>query len=297
LWSPLTVACRNWALCRIGVISSKPGCTGHWLINQNHQDVHGRHTTKQPDTFLSSRTTHRGLPMLATVNSHLTDSLFRPIIPVRPQPEPVRDIQQAARSARCRWPELADMVDAAVMLVEDCCLYEMAGEPTMLAFCRRAYSKASEGMGAWQGHLISLTAAGLGCTCDAWPPAIHAGPGDGLYCQDVLAALLQVYLRRPLRPLPHSPETLWQEALNELQYQMTKATFTNWLAGTRVVPEASSARLLTIEVRNRYAQEWLTHRLQPFITRAVAGIAGYCLEVCFVVATMRSDRLRIKEIL
>lgn len=231
--------------------------------------------------------------MLATVNSHLADSLFRQVLPARQQPGPVRDIQQAVRNAKRRWPELAQMVDAAVVLVEGDSLYEIAGETTALAICR---PDAAE-----RGSLVSQTATGLGCTCDAWPPATKAGPGDGLYCPDISAALLQIYLDRPLRqaqgklPLPYSPETLWQKALHELQYQMTKATFTSWLTGTRAIPEASSVGLLTVEVRNRYAQEWLTHRLQPVINRAVAGIAGYDLDVCFVVTPMRSDLLRIKE--
>ena len=230
--------------------------------------------------------------MLATVNSHLADSLFRQVLPVRQQPGPVRDIQQAVRNAKRRWPELAGMVDAAVVLVEDSCLYELAGEPTALAICRKA---CPEGGATGRGSLVSQTATGLGCTCDAWPPAKKAGPGDGLYCPDILAALLQIYLDRPFRPLPYSPETLWKKALHELQYQMTKATFTSWLTGTRVIPEACCADLLTVAVRSWYAQEWLTHRLQPVINRAVTGIAGYDLDVCFVVTPMRSELLRIKE--
>ena len=226
--------------------------------------------------------------MLATVNSHLADRLFRQVLPAWQQPSPVRDIQQATRNACRRWPELDGMVDVAATLVEGDSLYEMAGEPTLLALCR------PETTG--RGSLVSQTATGLGCTCDAWPPAKNAGPGDGLYCPDILATLLQVYLNRPFRPLPYSADTLWREALHELRHQMTKATFTSWLAGTRAVPEASSARMLTVEVRSWYAQEWLTHRLQPVIDRAVAGIAGYCLDVCFVVTPMRSIPLRTKEI-
>lgn len=227
--------------------------------------------------------------MLTTVNSHLADILFRQILPARQQPAPVRDIRQVIINARRRWPDLAGMVDVAVALVEGDSLYEMVGEPTLLAFCR------PETTG--RGSLVSQTATGLGCTCETWPPAKKAGPGDGLYCPDILAVLLQVYLNRPFRPLPYSPEALWQEALHELQYQMTKATFTSWLAGTKAIPEASSARLLTVEVRNQYAQAWLAHRLQPVITRVVAGIAGYDFDVRYRVGTMRSDQLCNKEIL
>jgi len=227
--------------------------------------------------------------MLATTKSHLADSLFRQVLPARQQQAPVLEIERAALNARRRWPDLAGMVDAAVVLVEGDSLYELVGDPAGLALCR------PEAIGL--GSVVSQTATGLGCTCDAWPPAQNTGPGDGLYCPDILAMLLQVYLKWPFPPLPYSPETLWQETLNELQYQMPRATFSSWLTGTRAVPEASTSRLLTIEVRNRYAQEWLAHRLQHVITRAVAGIAGYCLEVCFVVTTMRSDLLQTKEML
>ncbi len=230
--------------------------------------------------------------MLATMNSHLADSLFCQVLHAGQRPTPVRDIQRAIRNAKRRWPELAQMIDAAVALVEGNSLYAMAGEPTLMAFCRKACPEGTEGEASGRGSLVSQTATGLGCTCDAWPPAKKAGPGDGLYCPDILAALLQVYLNRAFRPLPYSPQALWQEALGELQHQMTKATFTSWLAGTKAVSEASSARLLTVEVRNQYAQEWLTHRLQPVINRVVAGVAGYDLDVCFVVTPMRSHRLR-----
>jgi hypothetical protein len=190
--------------------------------------------------------------------------------------------QQAVANAQKRWPDLAGMLPAAVVLVEEHAVCVFPYEAQGLAMCQPTSVSP--------GHLVSQTPTGLGCSCDAWPPTKRAGPGDGLYCPDILAVLLHVYLRRPVRPLPCSPETLWQEALAELQHQMTRATFTSWLAGTRAVPEARSAQLLTIEVRSRYAQEWLTHRLQPVIARTLAGIVGYCVEVQFVVTPMRNER-------
>ncbi len=140
-----------------------------------------------------------------------------------------------------------------------------------------------------QYRLIARTSAGLSCTCDGWPPAVRAGPGDGLYCAHILALLLQVYLRRPLRPLPCSPETLWRQALDELRRLVTRATFTSWLAGSRVAPEASTPLKLTVEVPTPYAQEWLAHRLQPVIAQTLAGIAGYPVDICFVCTSMRID--------
>ena len=63
---------------------------------------------------------------------------------------------------------------------------------------------------------------------------------------------------------------------------MIKATFNAWLADSCVFPEASSLTFMVIVVRNRYAQEWLTYRLHPVITRALAYITDYGVEAYFV---------------
>lgn len=219
--------------------------------------------------------------MLITANLQLSETLFRPLPALSSQPEPAREIEQAVRNARCRWPALANMVLDAVALMEGNSLYDMIGEPTMQACCLPGT--------AGQARLIARTATGLSCTCDNWPPAVRAGPGDGLYCAHILALLLQVYLRRPLSPLPYSPEALWQQALDELRRLVTRAAFTSWLAGSRVLLSASTPLRLTVEVPTPYAQEWLAYRLQPVIARTLAGIAGYPLDICFVCTSMRSD--------
>ena len=188
---------------------------------------------------------------------------------------PATDVQQATSKACRRWPELTDTLKAAATLVEAQFLYSMKGDGKVLALCRPP--------DLWQGHLVSLTAAGLGCDCDAWPPPAPAGPGDGLYCADILALLLQVHLRRPLLPLPHTPESLWQATLKELQRQLPAATFNSWLAGTYAVPTASSPLRLTVQARSPYAQEWLAHRLHAVISRTVAGIAGYGIDIKYTV--------------
>ena len=64
---------------------------------------------------------------------------------------------------------------------------------------------------------------------------------------------------------------------------MTKTTFNQWLLGSRVVDRASTLLSLTIAVRNRYAQEWLIHRLDPVISRTLAALAGYRVQAHFVV--------------
>ena len=128
----------------------------------------------------------------------------------------------------------------------------------------------------------SLTPTGLACTPETAADT-RTGPGDGLYCADILAYLLALYLEWPFLPLPFTPEELWQAALEELRLQMTRASFNQWLLGSAVVPEASTPFSLTVAARNRYAQEWLTHRLHPLITRTLAAVAGYVVQVRFVV--------------
>ncbi len=93
-----------------------------------------------------------------------------------------------------------------------------------------------------------------------------------------------------LLPPPYPPEILWPLALGELKPQMTKATFNTWLVDSQVIPEASSPTFLVISVRNQYAYEWLTYRLQPVIVRALASIAGYQVGVCFIPRVLRTMR-------
>jgi chromosomal replication initiation ATPase DnaA len=73
--------------------------------------------------------------------------------------------------------------------------------------------------------------------------------------------------------------------LNDLRYQMTKATFNNWLGNSNILTTASSPVFLVVVVRNVYAWEWLTYRLHPVVTRTVIGIAGDRVSICFIPRT------------
>lgn len=197
--------------------------------------------------------------------------LFRPLVLT----DEGDDIDRAIGTAGRRWPVLQPYLEGAARLVRARGLYETPRETPELALVRLPAE--------WRFRAVSPTPTGLACTCDGWPPVTHAGPGDGLYCQDILAYLLALYLQRPFSPLPFTPEELWQVALEELRLQMTKATFNQWLLGSAVVPGASTPLSLTVAVRNRYAQEWLTHRLHNAIVRTLGAIAGYRVQVHFVV--------------
>ena len=90
-------------------------------------------------------------------------------------------------------------------------------------------------------------------------------------------------------PLPSSPDALWQIALNDLRYQMTKATFNNWLGDSSVLMSASSPAFLVVVGRNVYAWEWLTYRLHPVVTRTVVHLVEGKVTVCFIPGTVQRN--------
>jgi hypothetical protein len=206
----------------------------------------------------------------------LLEALFRPTAMVLPLPLEQSLIDQAVANACRRWPELAEMVQAAADLVTGNGVYALPDASGAVALCKPA--------AGWEHGVVRATATGFGCTCRRWPPKVRAGPGDGRYCPDILAYLLTVYLKRPLADLLFSPETLWQTALDELRHEMLRATYDLWLAGTRIVVDASSPTLLVVAARGQMARAWLALRLHPVIVRTVRAIAGYRIEVRYVVA-------------
>jgi hypothetical protein len=177
-----------------------------------------------------------------------------------------------ARAAR-RWPGLHSSLRHAEIIAREEGVYQPPPAPHALALVKPATNLVF--------HLVRLSATGLACTCDGWPPTACAGPGDGLFCAHILAYLLALYLEQPLSPLPYSPEQLWELTLQELRLQMTGASFNQWLLGSAVVLEASSPLSLSVAVRNLYAQEWLNHRLHSLIVRTITSVAGYGVQVRF----------------
>ena len=78
-----------------------------------------------------------------------------------------------------------------------------------------------------------------------------------------------------------SPETVWKAALGELEMQMTRATFTTWLQGTRALSCADDE--FVIGVRNDFAKDWLENRLYDLIARTLSGVMNRPVDVRFVV--------------
>ena len=79
---------------------------------------------------------------------------------------------------------------------------------------------------------------------------------------------------------------VWQQALQELEMQMTRATFDQWLRGTWVGPSSDNG--LIVYARDGYAVDWLRARLCSPIRRTVNGIVGH--EVPIEFQTTPDDR-------
>jgi len=74
---------------------------------------------------------------------------------------------------------------------------------------------------------------------------------------------------------PFSEKSLastWKSALQELELQMTRGTFTRWLAGSELVSLTDGEA--TIQVRDGYAVDWCASRLRVPIERTLNDVAG-----------------------
>ena len=60
-----------------------------------------------------------------------------------------------------------------------------------------------------------------------------------------------------------TPAEIWNTALDELQYKMTKATFDTWVRPTHAIRMDDGAML--VGVHSPYAKEWLENRLHTTI--------------------------------
>jgi|GEM_PF-3421901 len=73
---------------------------------------------------------------------------------------------------------------------------------------------------------------------------------------------------------------LWNAMLVELQGQMTKATFDTWVKPS--FPISLRGNVLTLGVRNAYAQQWLSQQLSAMLSRTARHVADADIELNFV---------------
>jgi hypothetical protein len=84
----------------------------------------------------------------------------------------------------------------------------------------------------------------------------------------------------PQRPMTEDEKT-WSGALNELQLQMTKATFDTYVKDTRIVSHEDGT--IVVGAPNALARDWLENRLLTTIERTLVGIVGHSVKVEVVV--------------
>lgn len=82
---------------------------------------------------------------------------------------------------------------------------------------------------------------------------------------------------QPRQPL----QQIWARALEQLQLQMTRATFEAWLKQTALI-SIEANNVYVVETKNGFAKDWLENRLSTTIQRALAGIAGTDVTLKFV---------------
>ncbi len=78
------------------------------------------------------------------------------------------------------------------------------------------------------------------------------------------------------------PNDLWATALDELQLQMTQATFDTWLHDSTLA--SLQDNLFTIAVKDCYAKDWLESRLLTTIKRTLARLHQGPVDVAFTIA-------------
>jgi chromosomal replication initiator protein len=78
------------------------------------------------------------------------------------------------------------------------------------------------------------------------------------------------------------PQAAWQATLNELELQMTRATFNTWLKDAHLL--SCDDDCYVVGVQNAYAKDWLEHRLHDTIFRTLTAVSDSAAGLRFVVA-------------
>lgn len=76
-------------------------------------------------------------------------------------------------------------------------------------------------------------------------------------------------------------DQIWQATLQELQLQMTKATFDTWVKNTRAISYKDG--VFIVGAPDAFTKDWLENRLLTTVERIMVGIVGRPVEVQFIV--------------
>jgi len=102
---------------------------------------------------------------------------------------------------------------------------------------------------------------------------MYCHPGGGLSAPS--SELLE------MKGLQAAEDGMWSEVLLELRGTMTRATYHTWLAATELVGRIGEDTFV-VACRNRLAQDWLTHRLQGSVERALSSVVEKEVRILFV---------------
>lgn len=79
----------------------------------------------------------------------------------------------------------------------------------------------------------------------------------------------------------------WNDVLEALRIEMPRASFDTWVRDTR--PVQFDGKVLTVGVRNAYARDWLSSRMDDLINKMLARIMNQQVRVCFIVADVEEE--------
>lgn len=137
------------------------------------------------------------------------------------------------------------------------------------------------------GHTCALRVIPEGDEVISWVKAQRQAIASMLAQRGILHAVGVAENREPERGVetggePASKESqIWRAALDELQLQMTQATFDTWLRESKQV--SYEGGVMVVRVKNEYARDWLENRLHNTVRRTLARLAGCSVEVRYVV--------------
>src|SRR5690625_4899588 len=89
-------------------------------------------------------------------------------------------------------------------------------------------------------------------------------------------------------------DELWQAALEKIESQISRPSFETWLKNTQAV--ALNDDILTINVLNEFAKDWLEGRYTKLIQEVLFEITGSHLNVQFILPEKKKEDAEKKAV-
>jgi chromosomal replication initiation ATPase DnaA len=89
-----------------------------------------------------------------------------------------------------------------------------------------------------------------------------------------------------ITPESWDPQAFWGLILDDLALQMTRATYVAWLEPARAIALADG--VLTVQVPNESARDWLENRLARTIQKTVDYYSDRPIQICYITSHNQS---------